>query len=177
MDWEKILTELHGGEECFNYARQLKNQNSEILALIDYMQSPSNKLAWRAGWVVDNFAKTYPSDIIPYIPELIRILNCTKNNSIKRHITRILSSQPPNLYEDGELIENCFCWIIDKNIPIAVKANAMSVAFNLCKIYPELTNELILTIESCFDTASIGVKNRGKKIIKELRSLHSTHNI
>jgi hypothetical protein len=51
---------------------------------------------------------------------------------------------------------------------IAVKAYAMEILYNLSLIYPELTNELTVSITSLMEDGSAGITARGRMILRKL---------
>jgi len=58
-------------------------------------------------------------------------------------------------------------YIQDPKQAIAVRAFAMTVAFNISKSHPELINELLLILQHILvNEQSAGVKSRAKQIIK-----------
>ncbi len=71
----------------------------------------------------------------------------------------------------GLTAELCFNFLNSGQESIAVKANAMTVLFNIVKKYPDLKEELKITIEEQLPFGSTGFKNRGSKILKALKKL------
>jgi hypothetical protein len=69
----------------------------------------------------------------------------------------------------GITADICFRYLRDHQEPIAVKAYAMTIIYNLSMKYPELGDELALTIEDMMPYGSPGIRNRGAKILKALK--------
>lgn len=66
-------------------------------------------------------------------------------------------------------IDSCFYLLNNKNTPTANLAFAMEVLRKMSVVYPDLKNELKITIEKILPNASVGAKNRGLKILKEIK--------
>ena len=132
------------------------------------MQNNAAKVAWRAAWVLDNFARSNQNKILPFLGVLTEILISTSHHGVRRHITRILCDIDPAFIEDGRVVDCCIRWLTDQKSPVAVKANAMTVLANLCTLYPELSGELTPIIETGMTNGTPGFRSRGKKIMQML---------
>jgi len=69
----------------------------------------------------------------------------------------------------GLTTDICFRLLQNHKEPIAVKAYAMTIIYNLSQQYPEISDELVLTIEDLLPFGSPGIKSRGMKIIKAIK--------
>jgi hypothetical protein len=69
----------------------------------------------------------------------------------------------------GEVMEASFSFIQKRDTPIAIKAFALTLLFNLSKIYPDIKNELRLIIEENIDYETAAYKSRGRKILAKLK--------
>jgi hypothetical protein len=165
MNWDQVLNEIKSGGQSRYFADILKTDPGQIPSLIKAISHKEARIAWRAAWVLDNFARKNYTMLEPYSNDLRIILLKTPLNGVRRHLTRIFCELPAATYSDGRIIDLCFSWINDSKIPVAVKANAMQMIANLCNIYPELTRELILTIENGYNTATAGYKSRARKVM------------
>lgn len=168
MNWIKILTEIDSGGQSRVIANILETNPNEISSVLECMQCNNATVAWRAAWVIDNFARNNPDKVMPVFDVLTNILVTTPHHGVRRHITRILCDVDPAMIEDGRVVDCCIRWLSDLKSPVAVKANAMSVLGNLCTIYPELSVELIPIIESGMQNGTPGFRSRGKKILQLL---------
>ncbi len=132
--------------------------------------SEDQKIAWRAGWIIDNATEDYPELLSPFIPDIILQLILTQNSSLKRIFTRMLGR-----YEIPEeflvqLINRCF-ELLSSSEPVAVRVNAMQVLFNISQREVGLKQELALVLESHLeDGGSAGFINRAEKLLRNLRN-------
>ena len=131
-----------------------------------------------AAMVVSHYFDQYPQLMEPYLEKLI--LNLEKTDlhvAIKRNSLRILQfmSVPEKL--TSTLFDRCLNYLTDPEEPIAVKAFSMQVLYNCCKVYPELTQEVIPIIETLVEySESMGILSRGKKIATKLTRLQQKVN-
>lgn len=169
MNWEKELEEISIGGQSEYFGRYLSEHPGEVPDVIKAISNSRSVIAWRAGWVLDNFARKHPIAIKPYIKELTEILISTPHNGVRRHLTRILSDIDPRQIEDGRVVDLCFSWLINPKIPVAVKANSMSIIANLTKIYPELAQELEIIINDAYEEETAGYKSRSRKIMQQIK--------
>ncbi|MGL5889542.1 MAG: hypothetical protein ACRC3B_06640, partial [Bacteroidia bacterium] len=93
------------------------------------------------------------------------------HNAIDRNIVRTFQFiDVPEKYQ-GKLADKCFAFLQKADTPIAVRAFAMTVLFNLVKQHPDLSHELELMLHEWMPNASAGEANRAQKILKQLEKL------
>ncbi len=131
--------------------------------------SPDQKIAWRAGWIIDNATENYPELLTSYIPEIVSNLMVTQNGSLKRIFTRMLSRHEiPEKYL-GRTVSRCFA-LLSKSEAVAVRVYAMQVLFNISQLQPGLKQELTVVLESYLEEEeSAGFINRAEKLLRKLR--------
>lgn len=160
-------------EHSKSHATKIANyvlKNNQFDDLMDIFFNSNYRLNQRSAYVMNICYEKQHKIIQPYIKKLVENLHQSGlHDAVKRNTVRILQfiQLPDNLI--GEVADICFKYLISKDEPIAVKAFSMRVLANICKTYPELKNELIPIIEDMIPHGSPGIKNRGKKILKELQ--------
>ena len=168
-DWPEKINNLKSIGMIDQIAGEVYQNPALIDAIIIHIEHFDSTVAWRTAWIIDKLSVKNPSLIEPYHKMLVGMLKKTKNNSIRRHLTKILGTNPTKECEDGELIDKCLNWIIHTKVPVAVKANTMQLLYELCKLYPELIPEFRMVIEEGLPTGSNGYKSRARKILKQLK--------
>lgn len=163
---EKLLQIGEGELELWKLS-VLTDENvfNQIYSLI-FSNNP--KVAWRAGWIIDNATENYPELLAPFIPDIVMQLNLTKNSSLKRIFTHMLSRyQIPEEFL-VQVINRCF-ELLSPAEPVAVRVNAMQVLFNVSQFEPGLKQELVTVIESLLEEdGSAGFINRAEKLLRRL---------
>lgn len=128
------------------------------------------RMAQMASWSLSYAVQKSPHLIQPYLKELIEQLSKKdKHNAVIRNTVRILQDiEIPKKYH-GKLMNCCFSFIELPNTPVAIKAFSLAILFNLSTIYPEIKHELMVVIEDNLPHAAPAFKNRGNKILLQLK--------
>jgi hypothetical protein len=122
----------------------------------------------RAAWALEGIVEQYHHMIKPYLVELLTRLPGIKHDAIKRHMMKILTYQEiPEEYL-GNLIDLCFQWLEQNDLPVAVKVHSMQVIYNTIHKYPELREEFIAVLEEQMPRNSVGFKSRATRLIRAL---------
>jgi hypothetical protein len=166
---EELLVE-HSKKQTLKIAKQIGTDKILFAELMQLFFAYEKIITQRAAMVVNACFTFYPELVAEHLEALIlNLRNKNLHAAVKRNTVRILQFiQIPEKLQ-GEAFENCMKLLRDPEEPIAVKVFAMTVLFNLCKLYPELKNELRLVIEAQLPYGSTGFKNRGEKIVKSLK--------
>ncbi len=137
--------------------------------LFQLIFSEDKRLAWRSCWIIDTTSEKFPEILEDKIQTIISSLLITKDGSLKRHFTRILSRyEIPEEYL-GAIINRCFELLGPSEAP-AIRVNSMQVLFNLAEQIPDLRGELSSVIENLMEEGgSAGFMNRSAKILRLLQ--------
>jgi hypothetical protein len=139
--------------------------------LVGLVLSHRPKLAERASWVLEKLSERNPGLLNASLPRLIDNLKQIPSSSTRRTLAKVLSLHTlPEAYE-GAVLDFCLTMLEDPKEPVAVKANCMSLVFQLLPKYPELKNELFLLIEDQLPYQSVGFASRYKVLQKKYRGL------
>jgi hypothetical protein len=155
--WNTDLVSEHVGEDQDRF-RELWN----LLFPEEYPISP------RAAWAIEAVCVKHPHLLKPYMDELLKALAGVENHGIKRHMMKILTFQEIPEERLGNLIDLCFLWIEDPDIPVAVKVHSMQIIFNTISQYPELKAEFVTVVEDQIPKNSSGFKSRARSLIGKL---------
>ena len=137
--------------------------------LIDCFLSDNVRVAQRAAWSVSWAAQKRPELVQSYAGVLISQLKRTDvHNAVIRNSLRILEDLDIPEEFHGEVMDACFQFLQKRDTAIAIKAFALTVLFNLSKIYPDIKNELRVIIEENMDYETAAYKSRGRKILAKL---------
>jgi hypothetical protein len=150
-------------------AVEAANTPDLIPMLIETMYHQKHPLNWRAAWVIDHIQQHNKKLVEPYLPNFAQALQTCQNNSVKRHLLKMLSFGPIQNLEDGNIIDLCFKWLHSPLTPIASRAFCMQIIFRMIKVYPELANELALILPDIIQNGSKGEKNKATKILAKIK--------
>ncbi len=146
------------------------NNSYRLKELLKIFSEGDKRLSKRAAWPLSYIAELHPALVKPHLRFIIRLLENSPHDAIKRNVLRLLQyiKIPNSLI--GKIADYCFAYLKSEAEPVAIRVFAMQVLANLCLTYPELKQELIPLIEDMMPYGSAGIKSRGKKILIELNS-------
>lgn len=148
--------------------RMVEEDPDLVRELVSFSIQNNVVLSMRASWVLTHCYDSMPEIIQPYIDELVKATPHLPHTGSRRNILRILMCEPIPEELQVFLFDHCLQWIVSKKEPIAVKANAMEILYNIAMEQPDLKNEVIPVILDIIPNGSMGVISRGKKILRKL---------
>lgn len=144
-------------------------QPESISTLIALVLAHNEKVSPRATWVLEKLSEKIHEPAANYLEIIINELQNIKSSSTRRTISKVLMLHTiPEKYE-GELLDYCITMIELPKEPVAVKANCMTIIFNLLPKYPELKNEIFAIIENQIPYNSVGFKSRFSVLKRRLK--------
>lgn len=172
MNLTRELLKEHSKAQATKICHYIGTDKKRFADLMDIFFHSDYRLNQRSAYVLNMCYDKQPRLVEPYISQLIQNLhNGGLHDTVKRNTVRILQfiTLPEELM--GEAADICFHYLRSSKEPIAIKAFSMTVLANICHTYPELKNELQPLIEDMLPHGSAGIKNRGEKILSQLREL------
>ena len=147
-------------------ADYLTDHPSEIKYLAELALDETRHENWRAAWALDKINVRYPDLIASYIPMIIKELKKIKNKSKLRHFLKLISLHPIPVKSQGFLFNYCTDCFTSPAFPVAVKAHALQVLYEISKDIPELKQELVHIIKTEVELhATAGIKARSRNIL------------
>ncbi len=168
---EQMIEVVRSAGEANWYAGSAAGSPEMLTSLLSFTFSGNNKLSSRAAWILGKLADKDPGAIMPFVNRLIDGLAALGNDSTIRSVLRILSLTELSGIDSrrhGLLADYCFSTLNSGYSPIAARAYSMEIVYNLVQIYPELTNELVLSLGLIRESDSAGIRARGRMILKKL---------
>lgn len=164
----QLLAEL--SRQNINYITHFAEENPEAIEhLVALTFSSEEKLSMRASWTLEKLSERHPGILDEELPSLIKFLENVPFSSTRRTLSKVLMfHEIPEAYE-GMLLDFCISMLESPKEPVAVKANCMTIIFNLLPKYPDLKNELFAIIEDQIPNNSAGFGARYKVLRKKFR--------
>ena len=142
-----------------------------VKALYHLLSDTDQRIAYNAAWVLSCSDGKVIKFLLRYQNQLIDLLIGTKDKSFSRMLFSILRRQTfekSNLRTD--FLDFCLSQIVNTNQAIAIRAHAIYVSYSLCKAYPELLNELFMTLQMLeSETLSAGLLHARKAIMTAIK--------
>ena len=144
------------------------NDKDRFNELINYCFAADTLLSRQACRIASDVTTNYPRLVQTHIPKIVRqLVSPEVDPAVKRHILKVLQKSPIPVSSQGILMNFCFEVVTSFEEAPAVKANALTVLYNLSKKHPEILGELILLINDRLATESPAFRSRAIKILTE----------
>lgn len=151
----------------------ITNDDGDVImkALYCLLSDTDRRVANNAAWVLSCSDSKVMRFLLRYQNQLIDLLIGTKDKSFSRILFSILRRQTfekSNLRTD--FLDFCLNEIVNSNQAIAIRAHAIYVSYSLCKAYPELLNELFMTLQMLeSETLSAGLLHARNAIMTAIK--------
>lgn len=149
-------------------------QNTDLFNdLKNCFLSNDKLLAQRSAMVLYSLTEKEPTLIQSIVPELVKALSRKDLIDAQcRTIFRCLHFvEIPERFQ-ADLIDHCFAYSANPKSAIAVKAFALQVALNICKLHSDLGTELAAHTELILKNEKApGVQAKGRNVLKALNRL------
>jgi len=177
-DLVKQLTAIIGKPKIVSLSKLLVKNNTPHSQVIDVTFHPDEGVAFRAAWLLENMYFENPEGFLPHIPYFISKFKAVSNAGCKRHYAKILmhltEPQAPLVVQQymqqidlEQAVEQCFDWLIDPKIKVAVKAFAAEALFNMRHRYPWIADELPEQLEFLMRNGSAAIQAKGKRLLNQ----------
>lgn len=149
--------------------------------LIDLSFHADEQTGFRAAWILENVYSKKPELFTPHSIYFLDKFSSQTNLSALRHYVKILAlmtnKKAPQdiknvitIYNTDNIVEIVFAWLIDINIPVAIKSHCLNVLANFIPKHNWIKEELIETMEFLIDKQSIAFFAKVKQIRQQLKS-------
>ncbi|MCF2444541.1 hypothetical protein L0657_11285 [Dyadobacter sp. CY345] len=166
---ELLKRQIHFKKHAIAITKFAVSSDKNFKELIDCFLSMDMRVAQRAAWSVSWAAEKCPEMVQPYVGILVdQLKRKDVHNAVIRNSLRILENLDIPEKFHGEVMDACFQFLQNRETAIAIKAFALTVLFNLSKIYPDIKNELRMIIKENMEYETAAYRSRGKKILARL---------
>lgn len=183
MTTEPLFTAIQstiGKRKAIELSKLAATEFSAVKNLIDLSFHPDQQVGFRSAWILEQVYSNHPSEFMEVGYFLSKFVNL-KNPSAQRHFAKILALMTgkkvhPGIVEQleasdtSEVVDVVFTWLIDDNVPVAVKSHCLNILANFVPKYPWIKDELIQTMDFLVDKESIAFFAKVKQIRKQLRN-------
>ena len=182
MSKEELITQLaatFGKTKVDKLVVILKERNFALRDLIDLTFHEDKTIAFRSAWLLENLFLVDPLAYLSDLDYLLTRFKDVKYESCQRHYAKIMMhitspkipieiKQKLDAIDLEPVVEQCFDWMIDAKVKIAVKAFAADALFNMSNRYPWIKEELANQIRFLMKNGSPAIQSRGRKLLATL---------
>ena len=164
------LSASMGDYEALTIYNEVKKDNDFIGFTKRYMHDEDYRVARNALWAMTKATNSELSQLQPIYNELIDLAMTTNNSSVCRLSLNIIERLK---MEEDDLRTDFLDFCLEKMTAIdglpGIQSLAMKLAYHMCKFYPELMDELIVTLKAMeMDFYPPAVKSVRNRILKSL---------
>ena len=175
---KQISTRI-GKKKVLELSRVLRDEQFALHDLIDLTFYVNRDIAFRAVWILEN---VFLKDLVRYEPDLeylILRIKDVKYASCQRHyakmMMRITAKKSPAVIRQRlqeidlePVVEQCFDWMIDPNVRVAVKVFTSVALFNLRDRYPWIKEELGDQVKFLIKNGTAAMRSMGRELLAKL---------
>lgn len=154
----------------------ISDKKYALTDLIDLTFYPDRNVAFRAAWLLENVILKDMTEITSHIESILARIKEVEHASCKRHYAKIVmhltSPGAPLVIREKmaeielePVIEQCFDWMIDPHILIAVKVFAAEALFNMRHRYPWIAEELCNQLQYLMRDGTAAIQSKGRRLL------------
>lgn len=171
MSIKEELLKAHSKAHTMRIVRMVGEDKKLFRELVDTFLEGEYRVTQRAAWPLCYCGLEHPELLKPYMRKLLdRLKEPGIHDAVKRNVVRIWAEVPIPGELSGEIYDLCFGYLRALEEPLAVKAFSITVLQKICKPYPELADELRITLEDMQEFAAPSTASRIRRALKELNS-------
>lgn len=168
---EKIL-EAKEGRDFNHFQNFFKNKPSGIKGLIQVIADEEKyPLKEYSSWIIVHLCKSQPEQIKPFYTDFIDILFKSKDQTILRNVTNIISHIEAQKYKESELVDLLIGFIQEHSHKVALHVYAMQVLSQIVLKYPELKKEIVEVIDLNDKDKSPAYHSGRRNFLKKTRKI------
>jgi hypothetical protein len=147
---------------------EIGNEQIKFDEIFEIALRDNYPLSMRAARIIELCVSKQQTLIRPHIYNMLKAIETSKIDGVKRNFLKILSEIPLPLDENyqGHLVDLSFKLIEDNSESIAVRAFSIDILMKFSKTFPELKRELIPLLETIAEDSSKGLESKCKKLLK-----------
>jgi hypothetical protein len=169
VDLNSILVKGLGKEVTTKVAKQAGADETLFLALLDYAENGTTTQAMKSSWIIGTLATFDPTFPTKYSDRVLAILKAATVGGVQREMLKTISRVKLKPEVHGSLIDLCFRMLHNHELDVAVKYYSIYIIEDALKVYPELKDELIASLEPQLELYNDSWRKYNKRRIEKLR--------
>jgi hypothetical protein len=171
FDLEYEILKEHSKRQIAKIGKWIGNDRSRFSQLMELFLHGEYRITQRSAWAINYCIEQHPALIEGWIPAMVKKMQEKGvHNAVPRNVLRILKDADIPHSQLGIVVTICFNYLLDANIPIAIKAYAMYILGNAAEKEPGLIHEIEETLQH-IPNASPGIKACAANVLKQIHLL------
>jgi hypothetical protein len=173
----EMLTAPKGLNWVKKFADSIETEGFVFTDLLDLTLHRENRTAFHASWVLDTLVTRNLSQYASQFSQIIAYSLQSTNPSCHRQYARILmfftASKAPAKVKAivaqtnlEPVIEQCFDWLLNESVKVAVKSHAAETLFNIRHRYNWVADELQSQLYRLMQNGSPFVLSTGRRLLQ-----------
>lgn len=165
---KSLLLQEHSKKQTVIITDLVIYKNEKLCTVFDIIKQNEPILSQRAAWVLAVLAEKSAVKLVPFIPDLISFLKPKYHNAVLRASSKALAKIEIPLQYKGELFDVGMNFLNNKKTATAIKTWIIDILVTISKDYPELQNELYLSLKDQIKQSEKGIRGKMTKVIQKL---------
>lgn len=168
-----------GKTKVIELSRISQEHKLSLHDLLEVTFHPDKNIAFRAPRILENLFTIIPLKYVPNIAYLLSRIKEVKHANCQRHYVKIImhitNANVPQFITDAlsaidlePVIEQCFDWMIDPKVKVAVKVFSGDVLFNLRHRYPWVKKELANQLKFLMQNGTAAMQSKRRRLLVNL---------
>lgn len=152
------------------WAKNILEQKINLKDLSKLLFS-EKEVASRFLWLLSDIGTLNPKILNDFLPYLLTVKDQINYSKLEASFANfwILAGVP--FENEAEAISLLFNWVLSPQLNVTSKSRSFLVLFNLVKSYPDLKNELRISLEDQMDKHTDDFKRKSQKLLNKLASI------
>ena len=167
MDLKVELYQNHSRSQMLRIKAWVGDDQDRFDELTTLVLGQDPILSQRGSWAFSYCAEEHPELIKRWMNKLLKRIKHPAHDGIVRGILRAWKTVELPEKMHGEIVDECFRLLKDRNQAVAIRSFAMLVLGRLCNVYPELWIELKMIINEGLAYEKPAFISTGKQLLKK----------
>jgi len=162
------LQVAHSKENTNLIVQNIQAKNLNLNDVFSVIKQNEPLFSQRAAWIISTLSDQNNDLLKPYYHELISLVDAKYHDAVLRATFRTLSGMKIQEKDQGFIFDTSIKLLTRKHTAVAVKAWIIDVLMHIAIPYPELQNEILLSIKPQLLYSSSGLKGKILKTIQKI---------
>lgn len=168
MNLKQLLSKRISKHDIHEIIRLIQGDEKKRSELFNLLFDPSDKVSFQAAWVMSHFSLEENEWLFNKQDKLIDEVLICQHAGKRRLILAILYRQSLGNYR-GDFLDFCLERMITFKEPSGVRSLCMKIAYEFCRLTPELLQEFVLAIEVIEEERSPAITVARKNILTAIQ--------
>lgn len=176
FDLEYEILREHSKRQVLRIRDWIGRDRRRFAQLMELFLKGEYRVTQRSVWSIGHCLDRHPALIEGWMPAMIaKMGEKGVHDAVPRNVLRILEHVDIPRSVLGNVVSMCFRYLNDPKVPIAIKANAMTVLGNAARKEPGLIYEIEESIAH-ISVLTGAINARARKVLKMLRRVKEHSN-